>query len=189
MYYKIVAKFAYLFVNKRFEQQREMDQNGGELRNFSGETVEKMMDLIFYAFNNYYNQSNYKFIPGTASPVKLGGGIIEESVDRHYYKQDKLCCAIECKTYLDKCYMQRADSDFNLMKTELKFDGLIVAIENGVADNASNFFMKRKNIDKLYYLADGKRNSAKDKRIYYHPERLNIALFERLCYDIEQYFK
>lgn len=186
MYYKQVAKLAYMFVCKRFEQQRLMNQNdGGSLRDFSGKTVEYMMDLIMYAFNEYYHLTNYKFVEGSKSPVLIGEDEIEESVDRHFYKNNQLHCGIECKTYLDKCYMQRADSDFDLMKTEKQFNAWIVAIENGVADKISNFFIKRNHINKVYYLANGKRNSK--KRIYYHPERLDIKLFEKLCYDVEKY--
>lgn len=189
MIYKEVAKKAYNFVLKRFEIQRELSQNeGGVLRKFSGETVEQMMDLIFNEFNVHYAKPNYKFVTGSTSPIILGDNVMEESVDRHLYINNKLICGIECKTYTDKCYMQRADSDFNLMKTNEQFNGWIVSLENGVADNASNFFMSRKNINKLYYLAIGKRNSAANKRIYYHPERLQLSLFEELCKDMEQYF-
>lgn len=186
MYYKEVANKAYKFILNRLEQQRNMPQEGGILRDFSKETVELLMDLIYNEFNKYYNTTSFTFIEGKKSPVILGDNVIEESVDRHMYKNNKLICGIECKTYLDKCYMQRADSDFNLMKTELNFNGWIVSLENGISDNAYKFFMSRNNINTVYYLASGKRNSTMNKRIYYHPERIKLELVEILCKDFEQ---
>ena len=187
MYYKEVAQKAYQFILNRLEQQRNIPQNeGGILRNFSGETVEQLMNLIFEEFQTYYNLKEFTFIKGSESPVILGNNVMKESVDKHMYKNNKLICGIECKTYVDKCYMQRADSDFNLMKTNLSFDGWIVSLENGIADNASNFFLGRNNINKVYYLAIGKRNSAANKRIYYHPERIQLELVEELCKDFEK---
>ncbi len=186
MFYKEVANKAYQFIINRLEQQRNMSQDGGALRDFSGKTVELLMDLIYNEFSKYYNTSSYIFVKGSDSPVILGDNVMKESVDRHAYKNNKLICGIECKTYVDKCYMQRADSDFNLMKTEQNFKGWIVSLENGVADKASNFFMGRHNIDNIYYLAIGKRNSAANKRIYYHPERIKLELIEILCKDFEE---
>lgn len=184
MYYKDVAKTAYKFILERFETQRNMSQEGGKLRDFSKETVEKLINLIYNEFGKYYNLNSFTLETGKDSPIVLTEGI-EESVDKHLYKNNKLICGIECKTYLDKCYMQRADSDFNLMKTDLAFDGWIVSLENGIADNSYNFFLKRNNINKVYYLASGKRNSATTKRIYYHPERIQLNLIEILCKDFE----
>jgi len=186
MYYKNVADKTYQFLLNRLEEQRNMSQDGGALRDFSGKTVELLVSLIYDEFKKYYDDTTHSIAVGSESPVILGENVMKESVDRHIYKNKKLICGIECKTYVDKCYMQRADSDFNLMKTQEEFEGWIVALENGVADNASNFFMSRHNIDKIYYLATGKRNSATEKRIYYHPERIKLELIEKLCQDFEQ---
>ena len=189
MYYKTVAKKAYDFIIARLEEQRNMIQsNGGALREFSKENVEQLMDLIFNEFNNYYHNSLYSFVIGSTSPVIIGDNIMKESVDRHMYYNNKLIFAVECKTYLDKCYMQRTDSDFDFMKMEYNFKGWIVSLENGIADKSFNFFMSRNHINKVYYLASGKRNSATNKRIYYHPERIELKLIEKLCEDFEQEF-
>ena len=68
------------------------------------------------------------------------------------------------------------------------FDGIIISIENSIADNSYNFFMNRKNIDKVYYLAIGKRNSAKMKKICYHEDRIQRDLILTLINDMEKYF-
>jgi hypothetical protein len=52
----------------------------------------------------------------------------------------------------------------------------------------NSFFMNRKNIDKVYYLATGKRNSAKMKKICYHQERIQRDLILTLINDMEKYF-
>ena len=93
----------------------------------------------------------------------------------------KLVAAIECKTYLDKCYMQRADSDFNIMKmSNNAFKAIIVSLEDSVKSDSFNFFMNRGNIDKVFILADGKRNSEDGKQIYKTPQRLNKSYFKDL---------
>ena len=49
-------------------------------------------------------------------------------------------CVLHCKTYLDKCYMQRADSDFNIMKmSNNAFKAIIVSLEDSVKSDSFNF--------------------------------------------------
>ena len=65
---------------------------------------------------------------------------------------------------------------------------IIISIENSIADNSYNFFMNRGNIDKVYYLATGKRNSAKMKKICYHQDRIQNDLILSLINGMDQYF-
>jgi hypothetical protein len=68
---------------------------------------------------------------------------------------------------------------------------MVVSLENAVSDNAENFFLDEGNIDKIFYLLDGKRNSKKPiwKKKYYKPINNNvlIGLMEYIDNIIKQY--
>lgn len=183
------------FLTKQYETIKVLDEpgtNGGKIRDISGKITETLTEMIWHAFEKKYPNVKAKIYIGDDKPYRIednDGNYIEESVDRHCYINDKLVLAIECKTYLDKCYMQRADSDFNLMKSyNHDFKAIIISVENSIADNSYNFFLNRGNIDKVYYLAEGKRNSAKLKKICYHQERIKDDLILDLINDIEKCF-
>lgn len=182
------------FLSKEYAKIIELDtgSNGGKIRDISGKITETLTEIIWNELAKKHPDIKAEIFVGSEKPYRIednDGNYIEESVDRHCYINDKLVLAIECKTYLDKCYMQRADGDFNLMKSYSKdFDGIIISIENSIADNSYRFFMNRKNIDKVYYLATGKRNSAKMKKICYHQERIQRDLILTLINDMEKYF-
>ena len=183
------------FLAEQYAKIRELDSvpgNGGKIRDLSKQTTETMTEIIWNSLAQNYPEVKANIFVGEEHPYRIedeDGNFIEESVDRHCYINDKLVLAIECKTYLDKCYMQRADGDFNLMKSYNKdFDGIIISIENSIADNSYNFFLNRKNIDKVYYLATGKRNSAKMKKICYHEDRIQRNLILVLIEDMKKYF-
>ena len=175
-----IADNAYRFLLHRFEQQRLMDSMpdaGGRIRTFSGETVEKLTRLIWTSLAEKHGiEAN--IVKGDYDPITVcdaDGNYVEESVDQHCYIGEKLVLAVEDKTYLDKCYMQRADSDFALMRgyAHHRFGTAIFALENSINDNSFRFFMNRGNIDDVFFFADGKHNAAKGKRIYNTPTRLN----------------
>lgn len=183
------------FLAEQYAKIRELDSapgNGGKIRDISGQITETITEIIWNCLATNYPNIKAEICVGETRPYRIedeDGNFIEESVDRHCYINDKLVLAIECKTYLDKCYMQRADGDFNLMKSYNKdFDGIIISIENSIADNSYNFFLNRKNIDKVYYLATGKRNSAKMKKICYHEDRIQRDLILVLIEDMKKYF-
>ena len=164
---------------------------GGPLRKRMGEIVEELVELIWNNLSEKYPHVNAKICTGSESPIQIVdslGNAIEESVDRHCYINNQLVLAVECKTYLDKCYLQRADSDFNLMKISNHFQGIIVSLQDGIGKAAYNFFMNRGNVDKVYYLADGKRNSSRDKHISRNVDKIRKDYLAALIGDMEQFF-
>lgn len=163
--------------------------SGGPLRKVMGDLVEDMIDFIWYETSLKYPAVNNKITIGKQTPIIISnkGGSIKESVDRHCFINNKMVLCIECKTYLDKCYMQRADSDFALMKEGANFDAIIVSLENGIGDDSYNFFKQRNNIDDVFYLADGKRKST--NHISHNIERINKEKIAILIDKIESYFK
>lgn len=187
----IIVDSVYNYLINKFDIAKEL--TAGKLRCFSGSIVEEMIDLIFEKCAESHQNIDGEICVGRFVPITITdfeGNSIKESVDRHIFINNKLSCVIECKTYLDKCYMQRADSDFNLMKSyDKNFDTVIVSLENSIADNSYNFFLNRGNITKVFYLASGKRNSKSSKRIYNNPDRININLISSLVYYIDSLFE
>ena len=96
----------------------------------------------------------------------------------------------ECKTYLDKCYFDRANSDFKHFKNiDNNKKCIVVSLENGIAPNAENYFMDQGNTDKIFYLVDGKRTSKKPiwKNEFYKP--INIEVLSNLINYIDNIIK
>lgn len=191
----MITDKAYQFVLERFIEEQKFDNEsnaGGKIRKFSGETVEQLTCLIWEMLAKKHNKVA-KVIKGTNAPIRVSdnnGNYIEESVDQHCYIGDKLVVAIEDKTYLDKCYLQRADSDFALMKegANESFAAVIFSLENSIKDTSYNFFMGRGNVDRIFFFADGKRNSTKGKRIYNNPDRLNRNYIQDAVEYLDSFF-
>lgn len=162
---------------------------GGPLRQKMGDMVENFVDEIWLSLCEKYPTVNATITRGPSDPIKIvdkDGNSITESVDRHCYINNKLIAVIECKTYLDKCFMQRADSDFHLMKTSNCFETIIVAFETAVADDSFNFFMNQGNIDNVYFLADSRRNSS--RHIARNRENIKLELINNFVNKLESYF-
>ena len=100
----------------------------------------------------------------------------QHQVDVHVYSDDKFVATVECKAYLDKCYYIRACDDFDLFR-KFGYDvkHYIFSFENSIADNAKIFtdFVKDDICDDVFYMVDGKRNSAKPLYIEQHVKKIN----------------
>lgn len=185
------------YLNNQYAYIRELDAvagNGGKIREASKEITETLTELIWNRLAERYPTLKAEIVVGETRPYRIideQGYYMDESVDRHGYINGELVVAIECKTYLDKPFMQRANDDLGLMKSSNQpFDGIIISIENSIADNSYYFLLNRKNINKVYYLATGKRQSAKYKKICYHTDRIQESLIMDLVNDMEnKYFK
>lgn len=175
-------------------QQLERKPNpGGAIRKINGETTEEIVQKIWNFLAEKYPGKNASVKKGDDTPIVLTdfeNNSIEESVDQHCFINNKLVLTVECKSYLDKCYMQRADSDFQLMKTGSKesFDCVILSFEDGIALSTFKYFMNRKNIDHVFYLAEGKRCSKKEKRLYNNIDKVKMNLIEAFVSYCESFF-
>ena len=70
---------------------------------------------------------------------------------------------IECKCWLDASMMERASSDFRLIKkyTDNDIKSIIVSLENATNEKSEMFILDEGHVDKVFYLLDGKRRSDK----------------------------
>ena len=178
------------FYNELLDRlERASNLSGGALRQEMGDMVETFTDEIWNFLCEKYPCVNAEIKKGPIDPITIvdkDGNCITESVDRHCYINNNLVLAIECKTYLDKCFMQRADSDFHLMKTSNNFDAIIVAFENAAAENTFSFFMNQGNIDNVYFLASSHRNSS--RHISRNKDNIKKDLVDNFIAKLESYF-
>jgi hypothetical protein len=149
-YYEDNVQLATSFANKG-----EM----GMVRSTMKEVVEGLLDLIWKTEIGGESKKN-DFIES----VSKSGYSLKFQVDRHLYHTDGTMAKIgECKAYLDRCFMERASSDFGriLNGVQSKPTTFILALENSVSDKAYEYYMDEGNIHKVFYLCDGKRSSTK----------------------------
>ena len=195
---EIIAYNTYNYLWDRLEYQGEANLSGGENRNYSGETVESCINIIIDMFRELYPTLDIE-IRGDSDKIKVygknGTAFTEESVDKHIYINGKFALAIECKTYLDKCYLQRAADDFRLIRKGVGYpiQTWVVSLENAISDMAYNFFMYQDdniNINKCFFLSDGKRASSRPIYKNHNFEtRLNIDKIQILIEEFNKFFQ
>lgn len=170
----------------------ENSNAGGKIRYKNGDLVENMVKIILNDLCQLNNISNFKITGKKEDSIRVHSknGYIDVSTDVHFYVNDKPIIFIECKTYLDKCYFDRANSDFKHFKNiDTNKNCIIVSLENSIAPNAENYFMDQGNTDKIFYLVDGKRISKKPiwKNEFYKP--MNIEVLSNLINHLNEIIK
>ncbi|SVC33105.1 uncharacterized protein METZ01_LOCUS285959, partial [marine metagenome] len=80
--------------------------DGGKIRGKRGQIVEQLIDYIWkHEFGGYTKTKDH------VTHTSRKGNIIKKALDRHLYLDDTLICCVEAKSYLDVCYLARADWD------------------------------------------------------------------------------
>lgn len=182
-----ISEKIYNFILNRLKLIQQIKEPG-KIRASSGRAVEELIDYLWELFATKYNNHLFESRIGHQDEINIfddKGYCIKESVDRHCYIDNKIFCCFECKTYLDKCYLQRADSDFSLMGQKGNFHKILISLEDSINENTLAFFLNRNNIDKIFFLSTGKRNSKKEKRIYNQLDRIDINLITIFIEDID----
>jgi len=90
----------------------------------------------------------------------------EAQVDKHVEIENELRIICEAKTYLDKTYVERASSDFNIIKKynkigDKKIFSYIISLQDCVKKETLAFFMRDGHIDNVFILMDLKRSGEK----------------------------
>ena len=131
---------------------------GGQVRATTGSLVENLAELI------WVNETGGEVRKETYTASNTRGDQLDFSVDRHCYTIDgELKMMIECKAYLDRCYMARAHSDFTWIQGVLNSQDVkmvIFALENATTPDAIKFYTGLGSIDEIFFLLDGKRKSS-----------------------------
>jgi len=147
------------FFELKLKEANEWGKKGemGMVRSTMKDSVELLLDLIWKTEKGGESKKN-DFIESTSK----NGYTLKFQVDRHLYTNElKGLC--ECKSYLDRCFMERASSDFGRIKNGISENPktFILALEDAVGKNGFNYYMDEGNIDNVFFLCDGKRSPKK----------------------------
>jgi hypothetical protein len=189
---------AYEFLWDRLKYQTEAGFSGGQHRAYSGKTTELFVDNIITLFKGRYPTLDIE-VRDDRDKIKVmgkdGKTYTQESVDRHVYINGKLELIIECKTYLDKCYLQRATDDARLVRKGVPhpIQAWVISLENALSDMAYNFFMYQDDeiyVNECFFLTHGKRSSAAPlyKNNNYQ-SRLNKEKIQKLIESFDHFFQ
>lgn len=133
---------------------------GGAMRTENGRFVEGLIDLIVAQIPGLVSKKNDPVIIRTAN-----GRVKRHSVDRHIYAGDRLVHVVECKTYLDACYLERAYNDMRLFRkyVDSGVGTTLLALEDDCAEDAKRFYADDFDgaLDDISILMRGKRTSRK----------------------------
>ena len=133
---------------------------GGQIRSTTGNLVESLAELIWVTETG----GTVKREKHPASNRR--GARLNFSVDKNCYSvNNQLKLVLECKAYLDSCFLSRADNDLGMIKATLDPKNKnvqfgILALENACSEDAINFYKGNNNIDEIFFLLDGKRRSS-----------------------------
>ena len=96
-------------------------------------------------------------------------------VDWHVYKGNKLILIIECKTWLDVCYLKRAIDDFEtIRKIEIhkNVPAIVFAGQDAVSPDAWGYYREEYDFEPFFVNKTKKRNS--NKPIYKTCDPLDV---------------
>lgn len=154
-----------------YHQQHHLElenSSGGQQRGSRGALVEELVKKIWEGLGEgrsaVLQQKHEIYFDSIDMSIKIG-------CDVDCYKDEELACIVECKAYLDKCYLERAISDFRYLNEVTKVPKIVVTLEDAIAKNTYEI-LKQLNLDifdGMYVLCQGKRNSNKPM---YKPEYL-----------------
>ena len=156
---------------------------GGGIRSVRGGLVERLVKTLWESLseeNTTVEQGKWDYqVVDTDGHIHKGAG----GVDIDCYKNGELVCVVECKAYLDKCYLERAVVDFEYLQlndTARKAKKIVVSLENSIAAKSLAMIraMKVNTLSDIFFLCDGKRSSEKPlyKKEFFkpiNPDKLN----------------
>lgn len=197
--YGIINKFineyniSIIKLNKIFENGKLSGGAGGKIRGNNGKLVENLTEMLFHDILKEYNIDDYSIINGKSDLTKVSSknGYIKVGVDRHIHiPLLDFHIYVECKSYLDKCYMDRANSDLMHLKNNNNNSlCLIISLENSIKDTSLDYFLDQGYIDNVFFLLDGKRSSKEPYWITKFNKQINKNNLKHLINYIESEIK
>tara|TARA_Y100000401_G_scaffold52453_1_gene41158 strand:- start:163 stop:741 length:579 start_codon:yes stop_codon:yes gene_type:complete len=135
----------------------------GVVRESMGKLVENFVDDVCDMLNQKFDVDiECKFGESDRIPItNQSGRVLGFQVDKHIYINSELKAIVECKSYLDRSMLIRASDDIGRIKKGInhKIKGFVLSLENAVAKQAEDYLLDEGNVDKIFYLTEGKRNS------------------------------
>ena len=166
---------------------------GGKMRNFTGNLVQDIAKFVWEKLGELNNLQRCLAMKGEKDKKRLysKNGYEDKQVDRHCYLDKNIKLLQECKAYLDVCYMGRASNDMRLLRKAFQkrqLPTMVVAIEDCIKKESLNFIMDDGHVDRVFFLADGKRNAKKPiwKPQFYKPlNRKKVEEYVTLLYNVQ----
>ena len=156
--------------------------HGGKIRAKRGKLVEKLIDYIWeHEFGGYTKTHDY------VHHTSRNGNNLKKAMDRHLYLDDTLICCVEAKSYLDACYLARADWDARIVKTQhTDVPCIILSLENGVASETLTYILDEGKLDGVFFLCPGNRSSNRPiwKKEYF--KNIEESLYNKFCNYLEE---
>lgn len=156
------------FFNARLDEAAKiMNQPnfGGQMRGFAGALVEDFVERI------WVEETGGSVKKEKFTAYNTRGDQLEFEVDKICYTADeRLRMVCECKNYLERTYLQRADNDFAMIKGAVCDDAVktvIFTLEFSLPEDSWRFYMGRRNVDAIFHVMEGRRNSNKP---LWHPK-------------------
>ena len=164
----------------------------GMIRSTMGSMVENWVNIIFNDINSQHGFRG-EIRSGHADRVTITneyGTTMGMQVDRHIYIDGELKCVIECKSWLDRCMMIRANDDIGrLKKYKGDIKGYIFSLENCVKAESERFIMEEGILDNVFYLTDGKHSGTKQVWFPQHYKPLNVNKLQLFYNSIQSLFE
>lgn len=188
---KNVNKFKKIFqqnICKLHQKITKEHISGGMLRQLRGHFVENTISTIIKKINN---NLDIKMNDKITIVTKKGNTKIH-GTDIHVYDNGVLKSVIECKSYIDACYYERACMDMKIFKNHNKsIKTIVISLEDSIKPNTKNFYDEifNNSIDKLYILTEYKRNSKKPLWLRYKQTKSNNNRLINCINDLINQFK
>jgi len=155
------------------EHHNIVNSTGGQQRQKRGKLVEDMIEKVWTSLGG--TSTNNKF------PTQRGDLEINMALDRNLYKGDELVGMVECKAYLDLCYLERAEWNARELTEygDIKVPKFILALQPAVASASMEYVLAGNHIEEVFFLVNKRRSSSKPlyKEEYY--EDIDEELFNR----------
>lgn len=154
--------------------------NQGRTRGDRGHFLEKFVEELWQDIGKIKNQKHQSDKQKHVIKSKKGTVITSIGLDRNLKAEGDTKAMVECKSYLDACYLKRANQDaFMLRRQNYLQPMVVVALEQSCSDDSSVFWMEEGNLEHVFILVDGKRDSTKP--LYKNFKPLNYDKFKNLC--------
>lgn len=150
--------------------------DGGAIRCERGKLVETIVRTMWENTGSDCHCTNQKYEVQNRSNTET----IKMHLDVSLFRDETLVGMVECKAYLDLCYLERAAINAMYLKHTLSVPMCIVALENSVAATSEKFILDDGWIDGIFYMCEGKRSSSKPmyRAPYFKP--IDESMYRRL---------
>lgn len=177
---------AYMDHRRDVERLSTVRDAGGRIRTKNGHFVEAIVDAIVDHVRDSHGLTNVRSVKNDRISIRSASGYEKKhSVDRHIYVGDRLVHVIECKTYLDACYLERAYNDMRYFKkyVDPTVTTTVVALEDNCAESAKAFYADDFDnvIDGIFILMKGKRLSSRPMWMARFAKSLDPALLRKFA--------